>query len=140
MMPILHSPGVMMPGQFGPMSRDFFPAICAFTRIMSIDRNSFRDANHQLHTGIDRFQNSIGRARRRNENHRDIAAGFLARFRDGVEHRNLVLELLSALSRRDAGDDIGARTPCIAWHEIHPALPVIPCTQRRVFLSTRTDM
>ena len=35
-MPILHAPGVMMPGQFGPISQLFFPAIWAFTRIMSM--------------------------------------------------------------------------------------------------------
>src|SRR5439155_22970 len=36
MMPILHAPGVIIPGQFGPISRDFFPRISAFTRIISI--------------------------------------------------------------------------------------------------------
>src|SRR6266576_1671788 len=36
MIPILHAPGVMIPGQFGPISRVLFPRICAFTRIMSI--------------------------------------------------------------------------------------------------------
>ena len=36
MMPILHSSGVMMPGQFGPMSRAEEPASAVFTRIMSL--------------------------------------------------------------------------------------------------------
>src|SRR6478736_3191675 len=36
MMPILAAPGVIIPGQLGPIRRDFFPAICAFTRIISI--------------------------------------------------------------------------------------------------------
>ena len=35
MMPILHSPAVITPGQFGPTSRDFEPASERFTRIMS---------------------------------------------------------------------------------------------------------
>ena len=40
MIPILHSPGVMIPGQFGPISRTplpeaFFPARNSFTRSMS---------------------------------------------------------------------------------------------------------
>jgi hypothetical protein len=35
MMPILHSSGVMMPGQFGPMRRVPVPASAAFTRTMS---------------------------------------------------------------------------------------------------------
>ena len=36
MMPILHSPGVMMPGQLGPMRRVPVPASVAFTRTMSL--------------------------------------------------------------------------------------------------------
>ena len=35
MMPILHSPAVMTPGQFGPMRRDFEPASERFTLTMS---------------------------------------------------------------------------------------------------------
>jgi hypothetical protein len=36
MIPILQAPGVMMPGQFGPISLDFLPCMSALTRIMSI--------------------------------------------------------------------------------------------------------
>jgi hypothetical protein len=35
MMPILHSPGVITPGQFGPIRRTPVPASVAFTRTMS---------------------------------------------------------------------------------------------------------
>ncbi len=35
MMPILHSPAVITPGQFGPMRRDFEPARARLTLIMS---------------------------------------------------------------------------------------------------------
>ena len=35
MMPILHSPAVITPGQFGPMRRDFEPSSARFTLIMS---------------------------------------------------------------------------------------------------------
>ena len=35
MMPILHSPAVMTPGQLGPMRRDFEPHNARFTRTMS---------------------------------------------------------------------------------------------------------
>ena len=35
MMPILHSPAVTTPGQFGPMRRDFEPDSARFTRTMS---------------------------------------------------------------------------------------------------------
>ena len=36
MMPILHSPAVITPGQFGPISRDFDPHSERFTFTMSI--------------------------------------------------------------------------------------------------------
>ena len=62
MMPILHSPGVMIPGQFGPMRRDFFPAICAFTRIMSITGMPSVMQMTSSTPGIDGFENSIRRA------------------------------------------------------------------------------
>ena len=35
MMPILHSPGVITPGQLGPISRDFEPDSARFTFTMS---------------------------------------------------------------------------------------------------------
>ena len=35
MMPILHSPAVTTPGQFGPIRRDFEPSSARFTRTMS---------------------------------------------------------------------------------------------------------
>ena len=35
MMPILHSPGVITPGQLGPMRRVFEPASARFTSTMS---------------------------------------------------------------------------------------------------------
>ena len=35
MMPILHSPAVITPGQFGPISRDFDPIRARFALIMS---------------------------------------------------------------------------------------------------------
>ena len=36
MMPILHSPAVITPGQFGPISRDFEPDSARLTLTMSI--------------------------------------------------------------------------------------------------------
>ena len=36
MMPILHSPAVITPGQFGPISRDFEPESARLTLTMSI--------------------------------------------------------------------------------------------------------
>ena len=106
-MPILHSPGVMMPGQFGPMRRDFLAGHLRFHPHHVHHRNSFGDADDQLDAGIDRFQDSIRRARRRHENDRDVATGFLARFPDGVEDRHLAFKLLPAFPGRDASDHIG---------------------------------
>ena len=42
MMPILHSPAVMTPGQFGPISRDFEPDSARLTFTMSSDRECLR--------------------------------------------------------------------------------------------------
>ena len=48
MMPILHSPGVMMPGQFGPIRRDVrMPFSAFFTAHHVEDRNAFGDADDE---------------------------------------------------------------------------------------------
>ena len=70
------------------------------------DRNSFCDANHEFHTGIDRFENSIRRACCGNENHRDVAVRFLSRFPNRVEHRDLAVEHLAAFSGRDSSNNV----------------------------------
>src|SRR5690606_4865163 len=56
-------------------------------------RNAFRNTNDQLDAGIDRFQNRIRRERRRYKNHAGISAGFFARFRHGIEHRQVGYDL-----------------------------------------------
>ena len=70
--------------------------------------NALRDAHHQLDTGVDGFEDGIGRARRWHKDHRDIATGLSTRLRHRVEHRNFVVEFLSAFSRRHARDDISS--------------------------------
>ena len=61
MMPILHSPGVMTPGQFGPIRRD----LRALQRALHLDhvehRNAFGDADDQRNFRVDRFQDGVGR-------------------------------------------------------------------------------
>jgi hypothetical protein len=48
MMPILHSPGVMTPGQFGPISRDFRAAEQRALHLHHVEhRNAFGDADDQ---------------------------------------------------------------------------------------------
>ena len=76
MMPILHLPGEMMPGQFGPISRD----------LRSIFRNSMRLTMSSagmpsvMQTisgilGVGGFHDGVGRERRRHENHGGVRAG-----------------------------------------------------------------
>ena len=56
MMPILHSPGVITPGQFGPISRDFEPDSARFTLHHVEHRNALGDADDQRDLGVDRLQ------------------------------------------------------------------------------------
>src|SRR6516164_2523275 len=50
-------------------------------------RNTFGNADHQRHLGIDGFQNGIGRIGRRHEDDRSVGAGRFHTIRYGVEHR-----------------------------------------------------
>ena len=75
-MPILHLPGEMMPGQFGPISREFVglagtPRSCT----MSMRGNAFGDADDQRHAGVGGFHDGVGGERRRHEDHGGIGAG-----------------------------------------------------------------
>ena len=78
MMPILHSPAVITPGQFGPISRDFEPDERALHLDHVDHRDAFGDADDQRDLGLDRLADRIGRARRRHVDHARIAAGLLA--------------------------------------------------------------
>ena len=71
-------------------------------------RNSFRDANYEFNSGINRFQNRIGSRRSRDENHRCVATSFLSRFPNRVEYRYFLLEHLAALPRGNACDHVRA--------------------------------
>ena len=95
--------GAIRPDQSAPLSRHL-----RFHAHHIHHWNAFRDADDQFDARIDRFQNSICRARSRHENHGDVAPGFLARFPDGVEHRHFAVEHLAAFSWRHAGDDVCA--------------------------------
>src|SRR6266568_2899009 len=78
MMPILHSPAVITPGQFGPISRDF-----------------------------DRFGDGVGSAGRRHVDHARVAAGLGLGLGDGVEHREAEMRR-AAFAGRGAADHLGA--------------------------------
>jgi len=70
-------------------------------------RYAFGNASDNLDAGRRRFQNRIGRIRRRYIDHRRLGAGLLYRFAYGVEHRQAEM-LLPALARRHAADHLGA--------------------------------
>ena len=107
MMPILHLPGEMMPGQFGPISRDFF-GLQIFPRLHHVERrNAFGDADDQRNPRVGGFHDGVGRERRRHEDHGGIRAGLVDRFRHGVEDRPAFVRG-AALARRHAADNLGA--------------------------------
>ena len=116
-MPILHSPGVMMPGQFGPISRDFEPHEHALDLDHVADRNALGDADDQLDAGVGRFAGSR-RPRTAAARRSTLAfgAGRLHRFGDGIEDRQAEMRR-AALAGRDAADHLGAIVDaCSAWN------------------------
>jgi hypothetical protein len=55
MMPILHSSGVMTPGQFGPIRRDFDLSSTRLDLDHVEHRNAFGDADDERDLGVDGF-------------------------------------------------------------------------------------
>ena len=107
MMPILHSPGVMTPGQFGPIRRVFEPLHVAFHRDHVHDRNAFGDADDEGNFRVDRFHDRVRCERRRNVNHGRIRAGFSDRFFNRVEDGKIQM-LGAAFSGSHAADHFGS--------------------------------
>ena len=60
-----------------------------------------------LMPGVDRLVDRVGREARRHEDHRRVRARLRDRVGDGVEDRD-ALDVLAALARRDAGDELRA--------------------------------
>ena len=87
MMPTLHSPGVMTPGQFGPTSRHLPPASAAFTRTMSLTGMPSVMQTIEADAGIRRLEDRVRRERRRHVDHADVGLGRLHRVVHGVEYR-----------------------------------------------------
>jgi hypothetical protein len=126
-MPILHSPGVITPGQFGPTRR---PSGWPFSNVLDAHhvqhRDALGDADDDLDAGVGRFQDRVGGERRRHVDHRRIGAGGGDGLGDGVEHRQAEVGG-AALARGDAADDLGAVVSiCCAWKV--PCEPVKPWT------------
>ena len=135
MIPILHLPGEIIPGQFGPMSRVDLSLKYSFTLIMS---SVGIPSVMQTTTGIPASAASIGISGklRRHIDHARIRACFLHGIGHRIENRNPFMRR-ATFSRRHATDDIRP----ILHHLLsmkRPFLPVIPCTTRRVDLSTST--
>jgi hypothetical protein len=105
-MPILHLPGEIIPGQFGPMTRVFFPS--RYFHLNHIgDRNALRDTDDERNPGIGSLHNCVGGKRGRNVNHRRICARFSNGAGDGIENRHRFVRR-AAFTGRDAADDICA--------------------------------
>ena len=108
MMPILHLPGVITPGQLGPTRR-----VAGFDCRNSMhlhhvgSRDAFGDADDQRQAGVGGFHDGVGGKGRRNEDHGGVRAGFLDGLRNRIEHRAVEM-LCAAFARRDAADHVGA--------------------------------
>jgi hypothetical protein len=74
---------------------------------MSSTGNAFGDADDHLDAGIRRFEDGIGRERRRHVDHRGVGAGFAHGIVHGVEHRQADVRA-AALARGHAADQFGA--------------------------------
>ena len=106
MMPILHSPAVITPGQFGPTRRDLEPREGALHLHHVGDRNAFGDADDQLDLGIDRLRDRIGSAGRRHVDHARVAPVFS--FASATVSNTGRPRWVGRLARRGAADHLRA--------------------------------
>ena len=67
----------------------------------------FGDADDRADAGVDRLVDRVAGEASRDEDHRRVRARLGDRVRDGVEDGH-TLDVLAALPRRDAGDDLRA--------------------------------
>src|SRR5688572_28015888 len=72
-----------------------------------VHRDAFGDAHDELDAGVGRFENRIGRVRRRHVDHADRRTRLFHCFARSVEHRQIEV-LLAAAAGRHAADDFGA--------------------------------
>ena len=107
-MPILHLPGEMMPGQFGPISacRCGSPRYSLTFTMSATGMPSVMQTTSGMPASAASIIASAANARR-HINHRRICAGFAHRIGDRVENRNAFVRR-AAFAGRDAADDVRA--------------------------------
>ena len=105
MMPILHSPAVITPGQFGPIRRDFDPASARLTLIMSATGMPSVMQTMSGISGAIASTDRIGGARRRHVDDGGVGARRGLAFGDRVEHRQAEMGLPALPRRRPADHD-----------------------------------
>ena len=107
-MPILHSPGVITPGQFGPISVELRISAERALRLHHVQRrDALGDADDDGDAGLRRLEDRVRGAGRRHVDDRRVGARLLDGLGDGVEHREAFVHD-AALAGRDAADDVGA--------------------------------
>ena len=106
-MPILHSPGVMTPGQLGPIKRQSLALHVLLDLDHVEDRHAFGDADDQFDTGFDRFHDGIGAADRRYVDDRSSGAGRFDGIFNRIKDRETV-DLGAALAGGDSANHLGA--------------------------------
>ena len=106
MMPILHAPAVITPGQFGPISRDFEPDSARFTLTMSA--TGMPSVMHTMsgNLRVDRLADGVGGARRRHVDDAGVGIGLGAGLGHCLEDRQAEMEA-AAFAGRDAADHLG---------------------------------
>ncbi len=72
------------------------------------DGDAFGDADDEFDPGINGFEDRVGGAGGRDEDHGGVATGLGAGLHDGVENGDLAFEGLAAAAGSDSGDDIGS--------------------------------
>ncbi len=106
-MPILHSPGVMTPGQFGPIEH----RLAALDDRVHADhiehRHAFGDGDDGFDAGIDRFENGVGGEGGGTKIIVASAPVFSTASIDRVEHRQ-AFDRFAAFAGRHAADHLRA--------------------------------
>ena len=107
MIPTFALPGESTPGQFGPIIvTPRAPDVGAEPEHV-VHRDVLGDADDGRDPGVDRLVDGVGREARRDEDERGVGARLGDRLGDRAEDRD-ALDVLAALARRHAGDDVRA--------------------------------